>query len=496
MKKQTISIVAIAAITSIATLLGTQYLSKSNDGIFYPFKQDKKPIHYVSNTGITATQPVDFTAAAEDAVKSVVHIKTLSEGKTVRARDPFDIFGMHGLREYKMPDQVGSGSGVIISEDGYIITNNHVIAGASKVQVTFNNRNTEIAEVVGADPSTDLAVLKIKADKLHYMEIGNSDDVKLGQWVLAVGYPLNLDATVTAGIVSAKGRALGINQRQSSSAIESFIQTDAAVNPGNSGGPLVNTEGRLIGINSAIASPTGSYAGYSYAIPSNIVEKVTRDIIKFGKVQRGYLGVSLADLNDQSAEVLGINKDDFRNIKGVYVNSVEKNSGAAAAGLKKGDFITEINGTAIENVPQLQGVVARYHPGDKISVTYLRDGKSYTKQVELKANFGNKIIDESQTSFEIEGAKLRNLTKEEEKRFNIEGGGVYVENVGKGKFAKAGIANGYIIVTVNDKRVKNVSEFNSRVQESEEGVQLGGIYAGRNGMYYYGMGSLEGESLK
>lgn len=493
MKKMILPVVATAAVTSLVTVFGSNYLSPNKSTFF---TDDSSPVRYVSNSGNPATQPVDFSPAAEEAVKSVVHIKTLSEGKTVRARDPFDIFGMHGLREYKMPDQVGAGSGVIISEDGYIVTNNHVIAGASKVQVTFNNRNTEIAEVIGSDPSTDLAVLKINAKNLHYMEIGNSDDVKLGQWVLAVGYPLNLDATVTAGIVSAKGRALGINQRQSTSAIESFIQTDAAVNPGNSGGPLVNTEARLVGINSAIASPTGSYAGYSYAIPSNIVEKVTRDIIKFGKVQRGYLGVSLADLNDQNIERLALDKNQYKDIKGIIVNSVEGESGAAQAGMKKGDVIIAVNGTTVENVPQLQGVIARYHPGDKISVTYLRDGKSQTKHVELKSNFGNKIVDENQASFELSGAQFRNLTAEEQKKFNVQGGGVYVEEVSKGAFATAGIAKGFIIVTVNDKRVKNVSEYNAAVSQSPDGLQIGGIYAGRNGMYYYGLAGIETENIK
>lgn len=495
MKKVIIPVIATAAITSLATALGTQYYTGNQSDLFET-GTGKGAVHYVNNSMTPATQPVDFSPAAEEAVKSVVHIKTMSEGKTVRARDPFDIFGMHGFREYKMPDQVGSGSGVIISADGYIVTNNHVVDGASKVQVTFNDRNTEVAEVVGTDPSTDLAVLKISAKNLHYMQIGNSDDVKLGQWVLAVGYPLNLDATVTAGIVSAKGRALGINQRQSTSAIESFIQTDAAVNPGNSGGPLVNTAGMLVGINSAIASPTGSYAGYSYAIPSNIVEKVTRDIIEYGKVQRGYLGVTLADLNDQSAEKIGIDKDEFRLQKGVYVNSVAPESGAEKAGLKKGDFITSVNGTAIDNVPQLQGVVARYHPGDKISVTYQRDGKSYTKQVELKSNFGNKIIDESQSVYELSGSTFRNLTSEEQKKYNVEGGGVLVEKIGKGSFENVGIKEGFIVVSVNDKRVKNIAEFNAQIQQATDGLQLGGIYGGRNGMYYYGMNSIQTESIK
>lgn len=493
MKKVIFPVVLTAAATSLVTLWGSQKITSSND-LFT--SNNKSPVQYVSNSAGVATQPVDFSLAAEDAVKSVVHITTVSEGKTVKARDPFDIFGMHGYREYKMPNQTGSGSGVIISADGYIITNNHVIAGADKVQVTFNNRNSEIATVVGTDPSTDLAVLKIDAKGLNFMEIGNSDDVKLGQWVLAVGYPLNLDATVTAGIVSAKGRALGINQRQSNTAIESFIQTDAAVNPGNSGGPLVNTEGRLIGINSAIASPTGSYAGYSYAIPSNIVEKVTRDIIQHGKVKRGYLGVSLADLNDQNAEKMGISKEDFRNMKGVYINGVEKESGAAKAGLEKGDFITAINGATIENVPQLQGMIARFQPGDKISVTYQRNGKEHTKSVELKESFGNKVLADNQNSFEFGGATLRNLTADEITKYNIQGGGVIVDDIKTGDLSKRGISKGFIIAIVNDKRVKNVVELNNAIQNSDGSIQLGGVYAGKNGMYYYGLNNVEQNNIK
>lgn len=492
MKKTIVPVILTAAATSILTIFAAP---KINSSLSYSKNAaDNVPIHYASTSGMPATQPVDFSPAAEQAVKSVVHIKTLSEGKTVMARDPFDFFGSRGLREYKMPNQEGAGSGVIISPDGYIVTNNHVVAGTDKVQVTFNDRNTEIATVVGTDPATDLAVLKIDAKNLPYMELGNSDDIKLGQWVLAVGYPLNLDATVTAGIVSAKSRSIGINQRQSNTAIESFIQTDAAVNPGNSGGPLVNTEGRLIGINSAIASPTGSYAGYSYAIPSNIVEKVARDIMEHGKVQRAYLGVSLADLNDETAQQLGIAKDDFRNAKGVYVNGVEPSSGAAQAGLQKGDFITAINGKPVENVPSLQGMVARYHPGDKIALTYNRAGKEITKSVELKSNFGNKIIDPSQQSFKLNGATFRDLTKEEQTKYNVSGGGVLITELQNGSFANVGIRKGFIIVSLNDKRIKNVQELNTALQSAGGTVQVGGIYAGRNGMYYYGLENFQIES--
>lgn len=500
MKKIIVPVVLTAAATSALTFWGANSLSKNNS----IFSTDHNtPVHYVNNTGNIATQPVDFSAAAEEAVKSVVHIKTLKKGETVMARDPFadmfgGFFGFEGgrMREYKTPDQQGSGSGVIISSDGYIVTNNHVVAGADKVQVTFNDRNTEIAEVVGTDPSTDLAVLKIKASNLKYMELGNSDDVKLGQWVLAVGYPLNLDATVTAGIVSAKGRALGINMRQSSSAVESYIQTDAAVNPGNSGGPLVNTQGRLIGINAAIASPTGSYAGYSYSIPSNIVEKVANDIIKHGSVQRGYLGVSLADLDDEQAEKLGLDKDEFRKSKGVYVREVMKGSGADAAGIKSGDYITAINGTEVKNVPQLMGLVARFHPGDKITVDYMRNGNVKHAQVELKKNFGDDVIADGQTSMKLGGATLRNLTKAEQEKYNIKDGGVLVEKVADGAFRNAGIAEGYIIASANDKRVTNIAKLNEVVKSSKSSIQVGGIYGGKNGMYYYVINGLNNNDVK
>lgn len=500
MKKIIVPVVLTAAATSALTFWGAHSLSKQNN-IFSD--KSNTPVHYVSHTGDIATQPVDFSAAAEDAVKSVVHIKTLKKGETVMARDPFSdmfggFFGFEGgrMREYKIPDQQGSGSGVIISSDGYIVTNNHVVAGADKVQVTFNDRNTEIAEVVGTDPSTDLAVLKINASNLKYMELGNSDDVKLGQWVLAVGYPLNLDATVTAGIVSAKGRALGINMRQSSSAVESYIQTDAAVNPGNSGGPLVNTQGRLIGINAAIASPTGSYAGYSYSIPSNIVDKVVNDIIKHGSVQRGYLGVSLADLDDEQAEKLGLDKDEFRRSKGVYVREVVKGSGAEAAGLKSGDYITAVNGTEVKNVPQLMGMIARFHPGDKVTINYMRNGNDKQTQVELKKSVGDDVVVEGQSEIKLGGAKLRNLTKAEQEKYNVRGGGILVEKVSDGAFSKAGISEGYIIASANDKRTTSVAELYKIVKESKNNIQVGGIYGGKNGMYYYVISGLKPEDIK
>ncbi|WP_118952761.1 trypsin-like peptidase domain-containing protein [Taibaiella helva] len=491
MKKIIVPVVVTAAVTSLLTMWG---FSKLSDKKLFLSGNNDIPIHYASNTGMTATQPVDFSPAAEASVRSVVHVKTLTQGKTVLAQDPF---GFYGPQQYRMPDQMGAGSGVIISRDGYIITNNHVVQGADQVQVTFNDRNTQIAKVVGTDPGTDIAVLKIDGSDLPYMELGNSDNVKLGQWVLAVGYPLNLDATVTAGIVSAKGRAIGLNAaRAKSGAVESYIQTDAAVNPGNSGGALVNTQGQLIGINAAIASPTGSYAGYSYAIPSNLAQKVAGDIIKYGSVQRGFLGLTLVDLNkmtEQSAEQYGLSSGAFRDAKGVLVQSTVPNSGAAAAGLKRGDIITSINGVSVTSANQLTEQVARFHPGDKISVGYIRSGNLANVSVELRNLSGAGSVGKG-ASMAYSGATLRNLTDMEASNLGVDGG-VMVTDIANGSAAKrANIQKGFVILSVNDEIISNLSDFQSAVAQANDGVQVGGMYPGRRGMYYYGLNDNNGGS--
>lgn len=485
MKRIIVPVILTAAVTSLLTMWG---FSKFSDKQIFLSGDSKIPIHYASNSGVSATQPVDFSPAAESSVRSVVHVKTMTQGKTVLAQDPF---GFYGPQQYQMPNQMGAGSGVIISQDGYIITNNHVVQGTDQVEVTFNDRNTQIAKVVGTDPSTDIAVLKIEGSNLPYMELGNSDNVKLGQWVLAVGYPLNLDATVTAGIVSAKGRSIGLNEsRARSGAVESYIQTDAAVNPGNSGGALVNTQGQLVGINAAIASPTGSYAGYSYAIPSNLAQKVASDIIKYGTVQRGYLGAELADLNkmnQKAAEQLGLSSGDFQNAKGVFIARTLPDGGAAAAGLKKGDFITMINGMAVNSVPQLMEQVARFHPGDKVSVSYIRNGHPYNATVELRNLSGAAALNKNMGTMVFSGATLRNLTSSEAGKLGIEGG-IMVTGVTNGSAAqKSNIQKGFIIINVNDEVVSNIADFQSIVAQASNGVQVGGVYPGKRGMYYYGL---------
>jgi Do/DeqQ family serine protease len=390
---------------------------------------------------------------------------------------------MFGQRQYYVPSQTGSGSGVVISPDGYIVTNNHVVADASEVTVTFNDRYTARAKVVGSDPSTDIAVLKVEGDKdMAFMEFGNSDDVKLGQWVLAVGFPLNLDATVTAGIVSAKGRSLGVNKQRSNSAIESFIQTDAAVNPGNSGGALVNTTGQLVGVNSAIASPTGSYAGYSYAIPANIVRKVVNDLMRYGAVQRAYMGVEYLDSRTATPEQLtavGLDK-----MEGVYVTDVKSGSGAAKAGLRKGDFITQVNGMPVNNAADMQGQIARFRPGDNINVLYSRSGKPLTATVQLTNLNGTTDILKNGAPSKLMGATFRPVTKDEKSKYGIDRG-IVVTEPGEGSFAQqTKMLQGFVITGVNNVPVGSVADL-QQLLAGNASVQLAGFYPGRQGMYYY-----------
>ncbi len=489
MKFKLFPVVITAALTSILTLgIAAHYQQH------LPFGNTQNstlPVNYASYTdGSTVLKnnagAVDFQNAAEGSVKAVVHIKTTTKARAVVADDPFSqMFGdVFGQRQYYIPPQMGSGSGVVISPDGYIVTNNHVVAGADQVTVTFNDRYTTTANVVGTDPSTDIALLKVNEKNLPYMEFGNSDNVHLGQWVLAVGYPLTLDATVTAGIISAKGRSLGINKTQSALPIESFIQTDAAVNPGNSGGALVNTDGQLIGINSAIASPTGSYAGYSYAIPSNIVHKVANDLMKYGSVQRGYMGINYLDRKNATPEQIstyGLDKND-----GIYVNAVLQNSGAAVAGLRKGDFITQVNGIAVHSAPEMLEQVARYKPGDNISVNYTRDGKEYRAMVELKNEAGNTSIIRENTDIKLLGAQFRSLNNDEKKKLGLDGG-VIVTDPGKGVLAReTDIKKGYVITSINDRPINSLDDLQV-LMASGSNLKLGGMYPGYRGMYYYGI---------
>ena len=491
MKLNLIPVVLTAAVTSVLTLAVATHVQRQVP--YFAAATSPKgiplPVNYTAYGAVAAGgSPVNFEAAAESSVRAVVHIKTATKARTVAANsaDMGDIFSqLFGQRQYYIPSQVGSGSGVVISPDGYVVTNNHVVADASELTVTFNDRYTTKAKVIGTDPATDIAVLKVETDKdkpLQYMEFGNSDDVKLGQWVLAVGYPLTLDATVTAGIISAKSRSIGINRTQSASAIESFIQTDAAVNPGNSGGALVSTGGQLVGINSAIASPTGSYAGYSYAIPANIVRKAVNDLIKYGSVQRAYMGISYLDARSASPEQiaeLGIDKAD-----GVYVMGVKPGSGADKAGFKKGDFITHINNEPVNNQSEVQEQIARFQPGDNVSVTYTRGGKENSTTVRLTNLNGTTDIIKGDGAAKILGASFRPLTDEERSKLNVDGG-VMVTDIGSGAIAKqTQMRKGFIITGVNETGVNTLNDLQLALSAGKN-MQLSGFYPTARGMYYY-----------
>jgi serine protease Do len=480
MKFKLIPVILTASVTSVMTLFAVSHFQRSMPYFGMADGKPQSPVTYAAFTGGPGSStPVNFENAAEGAVKAVVHIKTSTTGRVVTDNSMGDIWGqLFGQRQYYIPPQMGSGSGVVVSQDGYIVTNNHVIADAADVTVTFSNRHTSKAKVVGTDPSTDIAVLKVDdGGDLPFMEFGNSDDVRLGQWVLAVGYPLNLDATVTAGIVSAKGRSLGINKTKSASAVESFIQTDAAVNPGNSGGALVNTGGQLVGINSAIASPTGSYAGYSYAIPANIVRKAVNDLMKYGSVQRAYMGVEYLDnasLTPEQISACGADKYD-----GVYVTSVRPNSGAAKAGVKKGDFITQINGSMVGCTADLQGQIARYQPGDNINITYTRSGKPFSASIVLTNLNGTTEIVKKSGSSKLLGATFRQV-----------GDGLEVTDVGKGALASANVTKGFIITGVNDIPVKSATDLQQLVAGNKK-LQIAGYYPGKQGMYYFGLNNVD-----
>ena len=403
---------------------------------------------------------IDFTYAAEQTVHAVVHVHIKMMGTT--DSPIMDFF--YGDRNSKSREVSGYGSGVIISGDGYIITNNHVIENAESVDVTLNDKRTFTAKVVGRDPGSDIALLKINADNLPYIKYGDSDQLRLGEWVLAVGNPFNLTSTVTAGIVSAKGRSLGLNEGAYS--IESFIQTDAALNMGNSGGALVNTKGLLVGITSAIFSPSGAYFGYSFAIPVTIVKKVVDDIKKYGEVQRALIGVNIKDVESEDAD-----KYKLPEVKGVLITRVLDGGAAKEAGLKENDVILKFDGNAVNSVSELQEHVGEKRPGDKAEVTYFRNGKESSVPLVMKNMAGNtKVVTPEMEGSEdvVFGARLEPLGSSDMSSLNVDYG-VKVVEVNKGKFKEIGIAPGYIILSVNGKKVKSPVDVR---QNSDNGAKL------------------------
>ncbi len=447
--------------------------------------QATAPVRYVNLPGPAGSSTVapDFVDAAERTVNAVVHVTTEA---MVQQRDPFAEF-FWGYRSAPAVPQRGAGSGVIISDDGYIVTNNHVVEGADKIQVHLNDKRQFEAKVIGRDPSTDLALIKIDAKDLPIIAYANSDDVKVGEWVLAIGNPMNLTSTVTAGIVSAKARNINLlqyDQTRDVFPIESFIQTDAAVNPGNSGGALVNASGELVGINSAIASTTGAYSGYSFAIPVNIVRKVTGDLMEFGNVQRAYIGVSIGDVDQDLAKQLAMDR-----IRGVYVKDITTDGAAEAAGIKAGDVILKVGSIDVNNVPQLQEQVGKFRPGDKVAVTVLREGRENVMDLVLRGKEGNTKVaarEEAVKASSVLGAQLVKATPDELRALKLQSG-VKVKSLNGGKLRSSGIREGFIITRIDQQPIREPEDIVNALESKKGGVLIEGVYP--NGMRaYYGLG--------
>ncbi|ULQ56676.1 trypsin-like peptidase domain-containing protein [Flavihumibacter rivuli] len=488
--QQIVPVILISAATSVGSMWAYNKFAGNNLTPYTNAEAGSKiPANYAGLFDGVNGSPTDFQQAAASSIPATVHIKTKATrtaSNNLPRRSPlFDLFGFdwdEDMSPRTLP-QMASGSGAIISDDGYIVTNNHVVDGADEITVTMSDKKSYKAKLVGADPSSDLAVIKIEAKDLPFLLYGNSDEVQVGQWVLAIGYPLNLETTVTAGIVSAKGRTLEINKRQSRTPIESFIQTDAAVNPGNSGGPLVNTAGQLIGINSAIASPTGSYAGYSFTIPVNIVKKIVADLMKFGTVQRAYLGINYApdNLSDEIKKEQGIKEGE-----GVFVLDVTKDGAAAAGGIKKGDFITRINNVPVKSGAEMVGQIATYRPGDKVKIGYRRDGKDFISEVVLRNSSGTTEVVKSSVLDKL-GADLATIDGKLAKELGVKGGVIVRGIDDKGAFSKTRMEEGFVILKVNGKDVSTVEQFRAELEKAGSSVTLDGMYPGYEGVFRYPM---------
>ena len=507
--KKYLSYLLIGILSAGFVLFAQNKFSNLNSNKNFIGDQVENPNYQVpaAFTSLNGSLPSDaFVHASEVSMPSVVHITTstkMSQGSQNNPMDLFEYFFGNPFQDQPKPKRpnksddeqevpLGSGSGVIVSADGYIVTNNHVIDNADKIEVILNDNRSYKAKLIGTDPNTDLALLKIDEKGLQPINFGNSDATKVGQWVLAVGNPFNLASTVTAGIISAKARNINLlQQKAGNSAIESFIQTDAAVNPGNSGGALVDLNGDLIGINTAIASPSGVYAGYAFAIPSNLVKKVITDIKDFGVVQRGYMGITMGPVDDKIAKDLHLDQ-----ATGAYISNVQKGSGADDAGLKGGDIITKIDNTPIVAAPKLQEIVARHRPGDKITVEYLRDNKLRTTVVTLKnvdnttqlvnkddaGNISNDVMDRL-------GVELKPLTANEARKQGLSGG-LQVTKLKDGIIKNnTSIKEGFIITEINKTPVSSLDDLKDVLKDNRgSGVMLQGRYPDENGTRYYAFG--------
>ena len=436
-------------------------------------------VQYVNLPGVSSGSALDFTGAVEQSIDAVVHVKT-KEFREYQGNSLYELFfGEQSNGE--APPILGFGSGVIISNKGYIVTNNHVIDGSDEVVVVLNDKREYDARVIGADPTTDIALLKVDAKELRPLKFGDSDALRLGEWVLAIGNPYNLTSTVTAGIVSAKARNFGLLRSQEFS-IESFIQTDAAVNPGSSGGALINTQGELVGINTAIATRTRAFTGYSFAVPVSIVEKIVTDLIEYGEVQRAILGVNIATVTADLAAEMKIDE-----IAGVFVISVRPEGAAREAGIKDGDVIISIDETGVNSSAELQEAVSKFRPGQDVSVVVRRDGKLKQFDVVLRNLEGSTEIVKKTDLMDVLGASFEPLSEREKQSLGIENG-IRVKSVKEGKFMKVGIQEGFILTMVNKKPVSSVKDITSILKESEGGVIIEGVdRKGSRSYYAFGM---------
>lgn len=491
MKK--ISIYFIIGLISAFTALGLSHLYNKNYTVIK--ESNSTPFKFASLNNNASNDA--FVQAAKVSTPAVVHITTVVKGKKISRNqlqnmNPFyQFFGDPFGGDLQQQDQEASGSGVIISNDGYIVTNNHVVENADEVKVNLYNNREYKAKVIGTDPSTDLAVIKIEGENLQFLTFANSDNVEVGQWVLAVGNPFNLASTVTAGIVSAKTRNINIlREKAGNLAIESFIQTDAAVNPGNSGGALVDLAGNLIGINSAIATPTGSYAGYSFAIPSNLVNKVVKDMIDFGIVQRGFLGVNIREIDDELAKDLKL-----KNIEGAYIAEVNKGSAAEDGGIKRGDVIMKVGDVAIKNAADLQEHIARYRPGDKVKIDVYRDGNMVTKEIILKSKDNTTALLSKETNTKTGnvldnlGIAIDELSSLEAKKLGVSGG-LKVTKINDGIIKQnTNMQEGFIIVSINNSPVSKKDDLEEIFNDSRgNGILIVGKYPNQNGLKYFAFG--------
>ncbi len=490
-RMKTLGFFGLVVAVSVATNLTTNLVSQKRDSL--NSSETQLPVTYAKFAHAAHAMETDFTVAAELSIHAVVHVKTKTPMKVQQfggfQNDPlFDYFfgrpqqNPRSKKDDDTPMQEGVGSGVIITNDGYIVTNNHVVDGSSEIEVTLNDKRTFKAKLIGADPNTDIALIKIDAEKLPVIAFGNSDSLKVGEWVLAVGNPFNLTSTVTAGIVSAKAR--NINIINTKMPIESFIQTDAAVNPGNSGGALVNTRGELVGINAAIASQTGSYAGYAFAIPVSIVQKVVSDIRQYGVVQRALLGVKIKDIDSKLAK-----EQKLKTLEGAYVEEVNNQSAAKSAGIKEGDVINNVNGVPVKSRAEVQEQVGRYRPGDKITVTVVRGDSEEKLKVELKNSQGNYGVVSSQDSKDVLGATFKDVDAKIKDKLDLDSG-VEIKSLTKGKLADQGIKPGFIILKINSQAVRSAEDVQAAFDaamnngEREKALFIVGVYPTGKVTYY------------